>query len=62
MYGAGNFPDHVTRYGRKRESRFMCCGSYRPKRAFDWRALAYDVVMGVSLGMAALVGLYCLLG
>lgn len=53
--------DRVHRSGY-RESRWMSHGNYRPKVSIDWKALVADVLLGASLGLAILVGLYNVLG
>lgn len=43
---------------RRRESRWMCNGSYAPEKAINWKALGQEALVGTILGMALLVGLF----
>lgn len=43
---------------RRRESRWMCNGSYVPGKAINWKALGQEALAGTILGMALLAGLF----
>ncbi len=42
---------------RRRESRWMCNGSYVPEKAINWKALGQEALAGCILGMALLAGI-----
>lgn len=42
---------------RRRESRWMCNGSYAPDKAINWKELGQEALAGVIMGMALLAGI-----